>query len=78
MNFTCPWCEGVVEVQENEINCGIFRHAVLKNNFQQINPHASQKECEQLVNDNLIFGCGKPFKIVKNEYKYSIDKCDYI
>ena len=26
----------------------------------------AKNECENLISNNLIYGCGKPFKIIKN------------
>jgi hypothetical protein len=37
--ITCPHCQLLVEIEE--INCAIFRHAVLKKTNKQINPHSS-------------------------------------
>lgn len=70
--FNCPHCNGTIEIES--LNCGIFRHGILKSNNQQINPHASKDECDNYVNNNLIYGCGKPFQIRNNQ----ISKCDYI
>lgn len=77
--FNCPHCDRVIQVLENEIACCIFRCGVYSNNFEQINPHTDKKECDRLVSEDLIFGCGKPFKffITLEEGKY-VDKCDYI
>ena len=36
-----------------------------KYNLQQIDPHMGKDECDYLSNNKLIYGCGKPFKIVK-------------
>ena len=72
----CPNCDELVIIQQ--INCGIFRHAVLISNNQQINPHASKIECENLINKKLIYGCGKPFKIIKNGEIFMTMICNYI
>jgi len=57
----CPHCNNSVIIEE--INCAIFRHGILKSNGQQMNPHTPKIECDNLINNNLIYGCGKPFKI---------------
>ena len=78
--FLCPNCECYTQVSENEVNCQIFRHGVLKTNGQQVNPHASKKECDELVEQNLVYGCCKPFRIFRGKsgnYEY-VDICDYI
>ncbi len=73
----CIHCKLCVEIQE--INCAIFRHGVLKSSNEQINPHASKAECDQLVEKNLIYGCGKPFRLVKDMSDQWITiECDYI
>jgi hypothetical protein len=73
----CPHCQCSVEIVE--INCAIFRHAVLKQNGQQLNPHASKEECEQLAEQGAIYGCGKPFRLVSKENnEYEAIVCDYI
>lgn len=66
MIVNCPWCQKMVWV--SEMNCKIFRHGVMKKTFTQLNPHASEDECMKAVNDDLIFGCGGPFMIDKNNY----------
>ncbi len=71
----CPSCKGSVIIHKKDINCSIFRHGVFKKNFEQINPHLSKNECDSLKQNDLIHGCGNPFKII-NENQAVI--CDYI
>jgi len=73
---TCPHCNDQILIEQ--LNCKIFRHGILKSNNSQINPHASKEECEYYINNNLIYGCGNPFKIIEinNELKAVI--CEYI
>lgn len=70
----CPHCGDDILIMRSEINCAIFRHGVLKDNFQQMNPHAPKEECDYLFLNDMIIGCGKPFKIINDT---SI-VCDYI
>ena len=72
----CPHCNNYVLIEK--INCGIFRHGTLKSNNTQINPHASKEECEHFINNGLIYGCGKPFKIIQENDKFIIEICEYI
>ena len=65
--FTCPHCQGTIIVQRNEIYCRIFRHGVYRNNAEPINPHTPKEECDRLVEQNLIIGCGKPFRVVQQD-----------
>ncbi len=78
INIKCPHCELQIIIYRNEINCAIFRHGVMKDTGMQIGPHSSKEQCEKLANDNLIYGCGKPFKLVKKDNDYDSEKCDYI
>jgi hypothetical protein len=75
--ITCPHCGHLVAIEK--LNCCIFRHGIFKHNAQQIPPHSSKDECEKFINEKLIYGCGKPFKIIKgsnNDFTAII--CDYI
>jgi len=72
----CPSCDSYVEILE--INCAIFRHGVLKQTNIQIPPHASKNECDNYIENDLIYGCGKPFKIEKKDEEYIAVLCDYI
>jgi hypothetical protein len=77
---TCPHCNDLILIEQ--LNCRIFRHGILKSNNTQINPHASKNDCDNYINNNLIYGCGKPFRIIEiinennNEFKTEI--CEYI
>ena len=68
----CPHCEQYILIEE--LNCGIFRCGIMKDTFQQIASHASKEECDYLKYNDLIYGCGKPFRIIGDE----IVKCSYI
>jgi hypothetical protein len=46
--------------------------------MKQMNPHASKNECDYLFSNGLIFGCGKPFKLIKDGETIIIEVCDYI
>ena len=73
----CPHCNNNILIEQ--INCAIFRHAVIKETLTQINPHTSKETCDKLFKDKIIFGCGKPFKIIKNDKnEYVAIICDYI
>ncbi len=75
----CPHCGGTIETTENEIFCGIFRHAYL--NGTQINPHATKAECDNAINNGAL-GCGGPFRVLRIEgedgVKFITEICDYI
>jgi len=73
----CPQCGDFIFI--DQLNCQIFRHAVLISNGQQINPHASKEECDSFMQRKMIHGCGKPFKLVKtNDGIFVAEKCGYI
>ena len=80
MIVTCPHCNDSVIIEE--INCGIFRHGVLKINGQQMDPHSSEQICNELFESGLIYGCGKPFQIrvvlEKEKEVVVAESCGYI
>jgi hypothetical protein len=70
----CPHCFENIVIYKNEINCAIFRHGVYKKDNNQIDPHLNKIECDNLYNSGLIYGCGKPFKLVNDIPEI----CDYL
>jgi hypothetical protein len=77
--FNCPHCDFSIIVNEKEINCGIFRHGEYKINHQQIPPHLPKDQCDKLISEDKIIGCGKPFKIIKlKPGEISVEICEYI
>ena len=72
----CPHCNNYIIIEK--INCGIFRHGIYKINCKQIKPHASKEICDELVKNNLIYGCGKPFQIIEINGIFEVKICDYI
>lgn len=73
----CPHCKEFILIEET--NCCIFRHGVLKENGVQINPHSSIELCTYYITNNKIHGCGKPFKLVKNDRQEVVAiVCDYV
>lgn len=75
--FLCPHCDILVQVLHHETNCRIFRHGVYIENGQQMNPHSPKEECDRLLTENKIIGCGKPFIIYLTSEPY-VEPCDYI
>ncbi len=71
----CPHCHATILIARRDLNCRIFRHGVYKSTGQGIPPHAPRDECERLVTQGLIYGCGKPFQIDEKECPVV---CDYI
>ena len=44
----------------------------MKDTYKQVNPHLSKFDCDNLVKENKVIGCCKPFEIIvnaKKEYK---------
>jgi hypothetical protein len=75
----CPHCGLAVCLPRTDLACCIFRHGVYRANSLQINPHASKDECDALAASEAIYGCGKPFRFVKNgERAGHVEECDYI
>jgi len=76
MILKCPHCNENIIIEQ--INCAIFRHGIYKHNLQQIDPHLNKESCDELINNNKIFGCGKPFLIKKINNIWESEICDYI
>jgi len=84
--FTCLHCQEPFVIAHNDFNCRILRHGVYKHTLQPIDPHASKEVCDKLINDGLIYGCGKPLLIVASANAnanasaraYEIVICNYI
>jgi hypothetical protein len=73
----CPHCKEPVIIEK--LNCHIFRHGIIKQTGQQMDPHAPKNVCDDFFQKGLIFGCGKPFKIIKKEDgKHVSEICEYI
>ena len=81
----CPHCQLMMFMYKSEINCQIFRHGVKKelngqcqieSPFSQLPPHETKENCDKSV--DIIYGCGKPFKIEKTNDAYNAVKCDYV
>lgn len=73
----CPHCNSFIFIEQ--INCAIFRHGIFKSNGEQIPPHSSKMECDAFVESGLIYGCGKPFKVLVDVNGALIAvPCDYV
>jgi hypothetical protein len=72
----CPHCNEYILIEK--INCAIFRHGTLKKNLKQIDPHSLKELCDYFFQNNLIYGCGKPFRVVLKDNKFETEICDYI
>jgi hypothetical protein len=65
MIIKCPHCDSEILIEEKDINCGIFVHAIMKKTGKQVNPHSSQTLLNKLIKNKSIYGCGKVFNINK-------------
>ena len=74
--ITCPHCGQFAEILE--LNCRIFRCGIFKHNLQQIPPHETKEICDDLKLRDVIFGCGKPFRIMENSGVMEAVACEYI
>jgi hypothetical protein len=84
----CPHCQQWIEILA--INCAIFRCGIYRQTGEQLPPHLSKAECDRVAEQQLIFGCGKPFRVQPasphppcsphppSEPAYEAVVCDYI
>jgi hypothetical protein len=79
--FPCPHCSLYIQVHLTEVNCQIFRHGAMKiQNVlvgPQLDPHTPEEQCNKLIRDDLIYGCGKPYELYQSGSKWRVRKCDY-
>jgi len=73
---SCPHCNEYILIEK--INCGIFRHGIFKNNEKQIDPHSNKEICDYYIQNNMIYGCGKPFQILLENNIIKLVTCDYL
>lgn len=64
--FVCPWCAGQVEVQREDVQCGVFRHAQYVTGGL-VDPHCNESTMKQLIQNKLVIGCGQPFKLLNSQ-----------
>lgn len=74
----CPHCKDTILIYLKELNCHIFRHGIYKDTHKQIDPHLDKKTCDFLLENNLIYGCGKPFEILQLNNNFYAKSCGYI
>jgi hypothetical protein len=73
----CPHCNMWVIIEQ--LNCGIFRHGQYISNWNFVEPHMPKAQCERLLQENKVFGCMKPFRIIKTkDDEWNAEICDYI
>jgi hypothetical protein len=76
LTLVCPNCYGTVIVNKLDTNCCIFRHGIWKSNNTQVDPHATEAVCMNAVKNDLIFGCGRPFRLDLKTMTTMV--CDYL
>lgn len=76
MIVICPHCDMLIEIEQ--LNCGIFRHGIYKNTMKQLEPHAPKNICLDVIEKDMIYGCGGPFKVEILNEEYVVTICDYI
>ena len=76
----CPHCLQIMELPKAEINCAIYRHGVFKHTMKQIDPHTPKELCDEYKRRDIIYGCGKPFKITGDLSggNVQVECCEYI
>jgi hypothetical protein len=74
--INCPHCLEPVLIEQ--LNCKIFRHGIFISNRRQINPHETKEVCDYFTANNMIYGCGKPFKIEAKDSEFIAVICGYI
>lgn len=73
--FICLHCGEPFVIRDSEFNCRILRHGVYRDTMQPMNPHAPKEECERLIHEEKIYGCGKPLRITAANV---LEMCNYV
>ena len=76
-HFKCPNCFYEIIVKKKQLRCKIFRHAIYKSSYKQVNPHLSKARCEKLTKENKVYGCCRPFEIISDGVKMYASVCEY-
>jgi hypothetical protein len=78
--YECPYndCKMKYMIEQKDINCAIFRCGYYKNNYQQIHPHTTKDKRDSLIQYDLIIGCGRPSRMIKDNNIYKLIECGYI
>lgn len=63
MIVKCPHCYTDIIIEEKDIKCGVFVHAIMIKSGKQVNPHSSNTLLSKLIKNKSIYGCGKIFKL---------------
>lgn len=74
----CPHCQLPIFVYRKDFNCCIFRHGVFKSTLQQIDPHLPKPHCDYLKQNDLIIGCGKPFRLVNKTHTNNTNNANIV
>ena len=74
--FKCPHCKILTQIFVHEIACNMFRHASQSTNWNSnIGPHTSKAIIDQLLVQNRLVGCGKPFRFMPD--RAFVEPCEY-
>jgi len=75
--ISCPHCNDQIQIYLKEIKCAIYRHGVYKSNYKQIDSHLNEENCNNLIENDLIYGCGKPYQLIKVINEWKVISCEY-
>ena len=62
--INCPHCNEIIYI--TKVKCGLFLHAVNKQNMKALNPHSKKYQIDKLKNSGMMLGCGGKFSIIMN------------
>ena len=75
--ISCPHCSKYSIIES--LNCCIFRCGYIKSKNEQIPPHSTKSYVDILkANDDIVGGCGMPFKIELVDGQYIASACEWI
>jgi hypothetical protein len=72
----CPHCRGLVHIKGERTQEGVQYHGVVKATGEMLRAGVSEKWVEYMREEDKLFGCGKPFILVrKSSVQYEAVPC---
>ena len=56
----------------------IIKYGIIKHSNTPMNPHETKEICDKLLANDMIYGCGLPFKLVLKDVACYVQICGYI
>jgi hypothetical protein len=69
----CPHCRNLLFLHVKPGQTLVFRHGILKENFNLVDPNVTNEECQLLLQNKKVIGCCKLFCVhISNKKWYTL------